>query len=346
MTQNEAMFQYPEPGASLSATHEMRRIEVAHDPLMSFRLPVHQSWATAMPRGPFVVRPGQPEPLALFAHPKTSLGKVRVVVTAEVLQWEIDPLEWMRWQATKAGWRVAVAKVHPAPGGPRYELGALREVNGQVEVRRSMAMRSGARLLRCDAWSPMDAWASWHDALWWTLHGFALGQIVPGGIEAPVVHDGPLLRFGVPGSWDARGTGSVEGGAIWALQPAQDVQRFATLQVYVRRGREAPSAPNRRAALWYALGERGMEPRYISRVARPAFEAHVPGWLGQWQCSAEGAASVAVLAQREDRGLALDVLLTAPAAGTEHLDWMRATRAMDCLLANADLHGEARNLAA
>lgn len=44
-------------------------------------------------------------------------------------------------------------------------------------------------------------------------------------------------------------------------------------------------------------------------------------------------------AQREDDGLAVDYLMMAPAAGTEHIDWMRATRALDVAIATTDLRG-------
>ena len=54
----------------------------------------------------------------------------------------------------------------------------------------------------------MEVWADWHDALWWALDGFHLGRSAPGTIEEMLVHDGPLLGFAVPGSWDARGRGS------------------------------------------------------------------------------------------------------------------------------------------
>ena len=37
-----------------------------------------------------------------------------------------------------------------------------------------------------------------------------------------------------------------------------------------------------------------------------------------------------------EKRVAMDYVLVAPAAGTEHLDWMRATRALDVAISTSD----------
>ena len=51
----------------------------------------------------------------------------------------------------------------------------MREHDGGVLVRRTMAVRSGPKLVRCDAEATMVQWPAWHDALWASLQRFDLG---------------------------------------------------------------------------------------------------------------------------------------------------------------------------
>ena len=122
----------------------------------------------------------------------------------------------------------------------------------------------------------------------------------------------------------------------WALQPIRDVQRGAALQIHAAPLAYVPPAPQRRAAVWQALAATGARVGSVSPASRPDFESLVPGWLGQWQAALRtpehDSDSVVVLVQREHEGIALDYVLSAPAAGTDHLDWMRATRALDVVL--------------
>ena len=331
------LFQHPSIDPEIRArTHELRRIELTHDPGMSFELLTPVAMATAMPKSHVPQVRNRPVPLALFGL-RPALEGPRLLVCAQTLTWEVDPLEWLRWLWTRAGWRVAVARAHPGPSGPTYELGALRETDGHVEVRRTMAIRSGPRLVRCDASAPLSVWPQWHDALWHALRGFSLGKAARGPVEALLVHEGPLLGFALPGSWEARSRGSQDPGMAWAAQPVRDAQRGAALTVRARALSQAPDAEVRRAALWRELRESGARLGGVLEAERAEFAALVPGWVGQWQAAAQARSGegVIVLVQREDAGVALDYVLSAPAAGTDHVDWMRATRALDVAIATS-----------
>ena len=337
-TPEEVLFQRPKPDAErVARTHEVQRIEVGHDPAMSFGLLVPRSMVTAVPTTYVAPEHGRPEPLALFGLPNVDSGP-RVVVSGQVLEWEVDPLEWLRWLWSRDGWRIALAHAHPGKDGPRYEVAALREREGVATVRRCMAFRSGPRLVRCDVSSTLDAWSQWHDALWWALDGFHLGRPSRAPVEALVGREGPLLTFGVPGSWDVRGEGNEAEGMVWAARPMRDVQRGATLRVEARRLDTAPDAAERRGALWRSMREARLGLGAVLTAEREVFAELVPGWVGQWQAVLHRGKGdgVAVLVQREDQGVAIDYVLVAPAAGTEHLDWMRATRALDVAISTSD----------
>lgn len=49
-------------------------------------------------------------PIAAFGYPPRLQGP-RLGVSSQTLRWEVDPMEWLRWQAVRQGWRVRV------PGG-------------------------------------------------------------------------------------------------------------------------------------------------------------------------------------------------------------------------------------
>ena len=334
---NDALlFRHPKADPeSLVLSHELRCIETTFDAGASFAVPVPRTMVTARPTQHVPEREGRPMPLAIFGQPPALEG-ARLLVSTQTLRWEVDPLEWLRWSWARDGWRIALAKRHPGPKGPRYELAALREREGRAEVRRTMATRCGARLMRCDAMAPLDVWSQHHDALWHAIDGFRMGQSAAGTVEALVAHDGPLLGFALPGSWDARGHGGPER-MMWGAQLADDAQRGAVLKVQAQPQDGAPDAQARRDALWRELKEDGVRLGSVLTAERAELAKAVPGWLGQWQASMEhnGRPCVVVLVQREDAGVVLDYLLMAPAAGTEHLDWMRATRALDVAIATS-----------
>ncbi|MBV1861567.1 MAG: hypothetical protein KUG77_24325 [Nannocystaceae bacterium] len=332
----DALFSHPEADrARLRRTHELVRVEVTHEPAMSFGLLKPLAMAAAIPSAFEPVARGVPEPLAAFGLPPSLTGP-RLGVSGHTLEWEVDPLQWLRWLAAKSGWRVALAKTHVCRGGPGYELAALRERDGEVVVRRTMAVRSGPRLVRCDACAPHRIWSQWHDPLWFALESFYLGHPRRGPVEELVLRGGPLVGFAMPGSWDARGDGD-DAGMSWALQPVRDVQRGAALLLRASPLAAAVSAEQRRRALWRELADTEATLGAVRSAARPGFGELVPGWVGQWQAALQspGGEGVAVLAQREHEGIALDYVLTAPAAGTDHLDWMRATRALDVVISTS-----------
>lgn len=340
MKNEQAMFRHPEPNLeALGQSHEVRCIEMNFDASASFAVPVPRTMVTARPSRHIPEAPGRPMPLAVFGEPP-NLDGPQLRVSSQTLRWEVDPMEWLRWQGVHQGWRVALVKRHPGPQGPRYELGALREKDGRVEVRRTMATRSGARLMRCDAVAPLEDWSAHHDALWHSIDGFRLGRCERASIESLAGHEGPLLGFAVPGSWDARGVGDVRR-MVWSAQLAEHAQRGAALKLQVQMLEGAPDAQARRESLWRELRRDGVKLGTVLTAERPEFVKSVPGWIGQWQAAvgADGREGVVVLVQREDDALAVDYLMVAPAAGTEHVDWMRASRALDVAIATTDLRG-------
>ena len=336
----KTLFRHPKASVEeVAKTHEVRRVEVAHDPGVSFSLPVLRGMSTAMPREGMPLGRMRPEPLALFARPPDLEGP-RLHVSVQRLEWEVDPLEWLRWTMVKDGWRVALLQTHPGPNGPRYEVGALREVEGVAVVRRTMAVRSGARMVRCDASARLREWESWHDALWHSLDGFRLGRVTRGPIEALVAHEHALVSFALPGSWEARSAELDDDGTRWVARMARDAQRGAMLRVEARPADAAPDAQRRRAAVVAELRGVGATLTGLREVERAEFSSLIPGWVGQWQAGVETAnkgRGVLVLAQREEQGVVVDYMLVLPAAGTEHLDWMRGTRALDVAVATSGL---------
>lgn len=310
--------------------HEIRAIETPHAPQLSFVIPIEPDWVTAMPTHQSDSGRGRPVAMALFAT-DTAMKGARIVVSTQTLPCAVDPLEWIRYMWATSGWKIVVARTHPASGGPRYELGAMRTRNGEPEVRRTLVLRTGARLLRADACTSLREWPNSHDSLWWSLDGFALGAPSKlSSIEALTPCQGPLLRFAIPQSWHAAGTGTHFDGVRWAANPVRDVQRGVLLQVIASPELETVSASQRRAI--YAKHARAHQTvGALLPTQRPTLAQHVRGWLGQWQAATRTTQGdgVLVVVQREVEGVAIDYVLQAPAAGTQHLDWMRATRALD-----------------
>ena len=338
MKNEQALFRYPDSNPeALALSHEVRCIETSFDPGATFAVPIPSSMVVARPAQHVPETPGRPMPLAVFGEPPALEG-AQLRISSQTLRWEVDPLEWLRWQWAHQGWRVALARRHPGPKGPRYELGAMRQKSGRAEVRRTMAIRSGARLMRCDAVAPLESWPQHHDALWHSIDGFRLGRCERKTVESLVAHEGPMLGFAVPGSWDARGRGDARRMA-WRAQLADDAQRGAAIKLHVQGAAEAADAPLRRDALWREMKNDGVQLGAVFEAERPEFSRLVPGWIGQWQAAlgTESRDGVVVLVQREHEGVVVDYLMLAPAAGTEHVDWMRATRALDVAIATSQI---------
>jgi hypothetical protein len=124
---------------------------------------------------------------------------------------------------------------------------------------------------------------------------------------------------------------------LWALQPIRGVQRGVALQIRAFRQDKARPEDERRSIMLNDISSAGARLGAALQAERADFASLVPGWVGQWQAAAqtEEGDGVVVLAQRECEGVALDYLLTAPAAGTDHVDWKRATRALDLVIATS-----------
>ena len=112
---SDVLFQHPEAvPEQLALSHEVRVVEVDFSPDSSFALPVPKSMVIARPTRHVPQAPGRPMLLAVFGEPPALEGP-RLGISTETLNWEVDPLEWMRWNAVHAGWRVALAQRHRVP---------------------------------------------------------------------------------------------------------------------------------------------------------------------------------------------------------------------------------------
>ena len=344
MVPEHPMFRYPQAlPRELRETHEAQRIEVTHDAAVSFGFLRPRALKVSSTLTPeFLVRFG-PQPLAVFSTPGRSFP--RLGFSTHRLLWEVDPLEWLRWSAAREGWLLAYSRTHTSRGGPRYELATVREGQGGVVVRRTVALRSGSVLVRCDASAWREEWQGWHDPLWHALESFYLGYPSHDPIEAPVVHGGPLLGFTLPQSWEAVGEGDALS-MVWSLRPRFQGAGAVALQVRATASGQAESAKKRRSMLWGDLAARSCALSRRIRFDRPRFAANVDGWVGQWQGRArtEDGDGAVVLVQREIAGAWVDYLLTAPLPGTDDLGWMRATRALDIAVATSQPSAPPRRL--
>jgi len=319
------------PKTEVAGTHVMRVVEVPREPGLGYALPVpRRMWSATSIRSPAPASVMQPEAIGIFGLDRMLEGP-RLIVCAQTLPWEVDPLEWLKYAWISSGWRVVVARTLPGDGGPRYELGALQREAGRHEVRRCVATRSGARLVRIDAACPLDQWSQWHDPLWASLDRFTLAQRRKASIESVVARSGPLVRFATPGSWDATASGT-RTRVTWLAQPTESVQRGAQLRVDAVPTETTEPAAQRRDAFAERVRACGITIATPLRpVDRPLFEALLPGWQGQWQGAAEldGQAYELRVAHREQDGVTADYAALAPRPGTAHVDWMRASRAFD-----------------
>lgn len=326
------LFQSPEvPPEATASTHERRCIEVSDDPGLSYALPVPRPMysSTAIQSRPTSIM--QPTLIGVFGLDRALKGP-RLIASAQTLPWEVDPLEWLRYAWIHSGWRVVVARRVINDLGMRYELGAIKTTAGQTTVRRTLATRSGARLVRLDAAAPVAQWGAWHDRFWVALDGFSPVAANNGGIEALACKSGPLLRFAVPASWAARGRGDIAAGVHWRAVPTRGVGKPSLLRVQAHCGGAPTDPAERRARLVAQLHDEGFALLHpLRRVEREDFRELLPGWQGQWttELQHERGAVQLVLAQRDEAGVVVDYALLTPPPGAEHVDWMRATRALD-----------------
>ena len=326
------LFTTPEE-RDIAKTHGMRVVEVERDPTLSYAIPIPRGmWSATSIRSPAPASVMQPQAIGLFGLDRTLQGP-RLVVCSQTLPWEVDPLEWLKYGWISSGWRVVVARTLPGDGGPRFELGALKRDGTGHEVRRCIATRSAARLVRVDAVCPLDRWSRWHDPLWVSANGLALTQPRCGPIETLVARSGPLVQFATPASWDANADGTAQR-VTWMAQPTETVQHGARLRVDAQPSEAAPDGPSRRATLLERLRTSGITTTSLRSVERPIFEELLPGWQGQWQAAAEidGRRFELRIAHREQDGVTADYAALTPRPGTAHVDWMRATRAFDMAL--------------
>jgi hypothetical protein len=315
---------------TLQDTHVAVRIRPGGDPTLQYELPIPRGWhrATAY-RGP--ARPaGNPDTIGLFCAAPDAQGP-RVVVSVTQLRWEVDPIEWVRYGWACAGWRVAVARAVDHPRGPRFEVGALKDVGSRIDVRRTTGFVDNGRLFRVDVVASLLEWSRVHDELW--ACGALADLCSPTGrtqVETRHRCEGPGLAFAIPTSWGVDAPMRRGNGVRWQGALESSVQRGARISIVSQPGPddEATLAP-RRAAIQRRLRAAQIA---VSRSMEPVEEdalAELDGWRGMYRCTAtfEDARYELRIAQRHLGGLDLDYVMLAPAPLTHHLDWMRATQA-------------------
>ena len=326
----EALFRYPTTDPGDGPAFEHRRVDVQHDPGLGFALrkPLEVELALSsvfiQGKGSFAgADPFKAFGLRSRAHPW--LG-----VSALQLDGEVDLQAWLRWHTEHTGWSSVLERLHTGAQGTRYEVGALQtDRQGQGFVRRTIAMRSGARMVRCDAVAPLEMWPKWHDALWRALDSFT-----PVNPSQSTLFRGPMVMFSLPSSWVAQGRGAADG-MLWTAEPRGGAAG-CDLKVFVLQRTSKKVARRRRADRWREMAAVGVLGP-VEAVSREELSAQVPGWLGQWKASAtcDHGESVLMLAQLECGELSVDVSLVAPARGRDPLAWMSATRAFDVVVATS-----------
>lgn len=331
----------PHTLATLPQTHAVYRLRPPHDPSLTYRIPVPAAWGRCRTLPAIDPELGRPELLGLFASPDDP-QRERLTVSVTRLPYEVDPLAWVTARAAVGGWRIATARRLDDRG--RFEVGALREDQGRVLVRRTVGVLDEARLLRVDATAGSGAWPKVADELW--PCGMLFDLEAPtrrAQIEARRTFGGPLVKFSLPGSWDAKPTAPAErGGVTWLAWTEQDVQLAAVVRVDAARVGEAgvETIGDRQRRVVHGLKRRGVHlVREPVRVADDGDRgAGLDGWLGQWVAPGRAGSDALEIrfAHRDAGGISVDYLMVAPAPGTRHLDWMRCVRAFEIAISTTE----------
>jgi hypothetical protein len=327
---NEARHVLPK----LRETHDAIKMRPAHDTKLRYSIPIPKGWGRATAVG--TPDPGVPEPLGVFS-PSPDLAGPRVIVSVKRLQWEVDPLEWVRYGWIRNGWKVAVARRLEAPWTGRFEIGGFKETDGIVQVRRATGFLDNGRLLRADVAAPQPLWPRVHDMLW--PCGVLLDLREPTGraqVEAQPRRKGPGISFKLPKSWRA-GSGVTDGSLRWIAALEGDAQQCAALRIDVTSRRRAQPLDHRQRAIAADLRAGGLLLDARIEAVDPDCGAELPGWRGHHRIMAKGRDGDRFevrLAHRETDTCTIDYAMLAPEPGRCHLDWMRATRALDVAIAS------------
>ncbi|MCH9685357.1 MAG: hypothetical protein K0V04_28235 [Deltaproteobacteria bacterium] len=314
----------------------------AHDTSLRYVLPVPRGWGRveALAASP---QPGRPEILGVFA-PEADLTGPRIIVSATRLQWDVDPQAWVEHHWTQAGWSIAIARPLEARWHPRFEVGALRRIEGAVEVRRTTGWVDNGRLMRVDVAAPSSRWASLHDLLW--PCGVLCSLTKPTyrrEVEAQRRVGGPLVGFGLPASWHARPAPPPRPDANRWVASAEDGVGVLRVDAMPWRSGEVESYEARRERLRRELRAEGLAlARRVQRIP-PGAAAGTPGLAGLFEVQArdhDHAFDVRI-AHVDADGVSLDYVTAVASPECLPLDRMRTNRALELAVASTQIRPNA-----
>ena len=146
-------FHHPLPLLdAVDRTHRKVGVAPGDDPSLRYVIPVPRSWGrvSAIAASPDANRA---EILGVFS-PSADLRGPRIIVSATRLRYEVHAEQWVHHAWAAAGWSIATARPLEPRFHPRFEIGALRKLDGAVEMRRCTGFVDNGRLFRVDVAAP------------------------------------------------------------------------------------------------------------------------------------------------------------------------------------------------
>jgi hypothetical protein len=332
--------------SQVERTHERVGIIPGSDPSLRYLLPVPRGWGRVwgMDATP---GPGRPEILGAFA-PDPDLGGPRLLVSVSRLRWDVDPVLWVCHGWQNAGWQVAVAGLLEPRWHPRFEVGAVRQVAGEIEVRRTVGFLDNGRLVRVDTAAPARSWRKHHDLLWPCGVLMALAQpTYRREVERTERYESPSLSFELPASWTARLKPPPWPGALrWAVRPVEGAEGAVAMRIDATpwpSGRVDPIQVRHdrvRRELW---AEQIAMARRVERISAGYAEGS-PGLGGFFRTDARDHEEdfEVRFAHRDVFGWSVDLTAVIASPARCALDRMRAARAMEIAVATARIEPKER----
>ena len=318
-------------------THERVGILPGSDPSLRYVLPVPRGWGRVWGLAASSA-PGRPEILGLFA-PDPDLDGPRLVVSVTRLRWDVDPVLWVvnGWRA--AGWEIAVAGPLPPRWHPRFEVGALRRADGEIEVRRTVGFIDNGRLVRVDAAAPARVWRKLHDVLWPCGVLMSLAQpTFRREVERTERYESPPLAFELPASWTACPAPPAWAGALrWVAHPVEGAEGAVAMRIDASPcpGGRFDSLDTRHERLRRELWVGGIAmARRVERISSGSAMGS-PGLCGFYRTDARDHEDYFEirLAHRHVEGWSVDLTALTASPARCVLDHMRAARALEIAVA-------------
>ncbi len=322
----------PDVVPTLSQTHTQYVLRPSNDPSLAYRIDVPKGWGFARDVPSTAGVTGRPERIGLFVPPSEDIDRgatTSVTVSATALAWEVDPLEWVVARLIVSGWRIVV---RGWLDDTRFEVGAVFEAPDGDRVRRTTGQISAGKIVRVDVDTLVAAWPELHAMLWPCGEFFDVGDASP-NLEARIRHEGPLVRFETPRTFQAVGGEGADGSVSWVVYSDEDIQHGVLLRVDARPC--GATVEERQARVLRALALRGVLVDTRHQPLEPMRGSSAPQ-VALWQADARHLEHPLQLrvAHCDLDGVAVDVFMLAPRPGQFHLDWLRATRAPEIVVAS------------